>query len=340
MIAAAIWSSVLLGQLELDEKLVQLREELRRTLTNGTLMLAQAKSQKDQQRIYEQGFTALTKIVTDATTFESASKSLDQKAKFGLVRYEATASMIQDPSQVENLTKSLIVSYRESTTICQPVEELLFYRYLDASAHESMESWLSEAKSAEVKSSAALARILRSLVNLEGDQNLLRSLGQQYPNTKAGKRAMRIFNLRTKLALGQPMPELEMSLIGGSKLKVSNLKGKIVIIDFWGFWSAASNGERSELKKLAKDHSSKVQIVGVNTDDWNVSFLQSKIKSEGITWPSHAAGLPSAEIPLDYGITEYPAKIIVDPQGIVRFLPGLGNWRDAIEKLLASDKKN
>jgi thiol-disulfide isomerase/thioredoxin len=334
MVAVALSVLLSLGQVELEDKVLRLREELRRTLTNGTLMLAQAKNQSEYQKIYEQGYGLLEKISKDALTYEGIAKPLDLKAKFGLVRYEATAAMLQDPTQIDKLNDSFVRQYRESSSLCVPIEEFLFYRYTGSGNIETVEKSLGESKNPEVQASAALARVLKGLLSLEGDPNLLRTVGQQYSTTKAGKRALKIFGLRTKLALGQPMPELELSLLGSNKVNLRSFVGKVVMIDFWGFWSGPSNAERSELKDLAKRHSSKLQIVGVNTDEWNPSFLQTKIKSEGITWPNHAAGLPSGEVPVDYGITEYPAKIIIDEQGMVRYLPGLGSWRDVLEKLL------
>ena len=53
--------------------------------------------------------------------------------------------------------------------------------------------------------------------------------------TLGAKADAEIFEL-TKLAIGQPAPEIEGEDIDGSPMKLSDFKGKVVVLDFWGDW--------------------------------------------------------------------------------------------------------
>jgi thiol-disulfide isomerase/thioredoxin len=334
IITATIFAFLLTPQAELDDKVTKLREELRRTVTNSSLMMSQAKSQQEEQKIYERGYASFREIATTANGYEKVAKTIDQQAKFGLIRYEAMASMLTNGTESEKLALSFVQQYRDSATLCQSVEELLFYRFTGSDSHSRIEEILTGSKNLEVLASASLAKLLKALLAKEGDPNMLRTLGIRYEATKAGKRALRMFNIRTQLALGRPMPDLELTPVGSKPAKLSALRGKVVMLDFWGYWSSVCNGERAELREIVKRHAGKMILVGVNTDEWNPSFLQTRFKADGITWPNHLSSLPTGSLPVDLGITDYPSKIIIDSQGIVRYLPGVGNWRDTLDLLL------
>ena len=106
------------------------------------------------------------------------------------------------------------------------------------------------------------------------------------------------------------------------------------MIHFWGFWNLQSMDEVSQLRALEKNYAKDLIIIGVNTDPWTRGFLETKMKEAGINWSNHFASQPSGQIPIDLGIKEYPSKIIIDRQGIVRYLPGMGSWRDVLMKNL------
>jgi hypothetical protein len=111
------------------------------------------------------------------------------------------------------------------------------------------------------------------------------------------------------------------------------LKGKITIIHFWGFWCGEEiNGYRDLVLKNAN----LVQVMGINTDPWNVTYTGARIKDRQYWWPNHFAGGLTTTVPMDFGILSYPATIIIDAEGIVRSVPGVGNWRETMDKLLGN----
>lgn len=330
---SVIASGILQGQ-SFQASYDRLREELRRTMTNSSLSLAQAQNEKEVQRIYEKGFGELDKIISEASGFELKSKDLNQKAQFAILRLEALGPRLTDSKELEKIAKVAIETYRDSSACCKPLEELFFYKLLPTESHSRVESWFKLSKNREVQASSELARIFLDSINLTGDPNRFQTFGAAFRDTAAGRRATQVFDLRSKLALGLPMPDMSISLLGGQSVKLSALKGKVVILHFWGFWNGTSVSEIVELRNLQREHEGKLQIIGINTDDWNGAFLNKKIKDAGINWPNHQGFHPASTLPLNFGVTEYPTKFVVDQTGIIRKVPGFGNWRQVVDELL------
>ncbi len=64
---------------------------------------------------------------------------------------------------------------------------------------------------------------------------------------------------------GKPAPELEAERLGGGSLKLSDFKGKVVMLDFWATWCPPCVEEMPTLVKLAKDEGS-AQAAGFGPD--------------------------------------------------------------------------
>ena len=65
---------------------------------------------------------------------------------------------------------------------------------------------------------------------------LLSEVKQRWPDTEAGRRADgRIFR-HTKLLVGMPIPDFEAKDVDGNAFKLSDYRGKVTVLDFWGFW--------------------------------------------------------------------------------------------------------
>lgn len=277
---------------------------------------------------------ALSKIAANAVAGENQSKSADEKCAYALVKYEADANAAQDPAKALGFATTLIQKYKDSSALCTPLEELILPRYLDEKGLKAIKPAILLSKNPEVLSSFALSEMISDFIEDKADINDLKFLNQRFPNTSAGKRAGKMFEFRSKLSLNRPMPDFEIEMMNGQKGKLSQLKGKVVMIHFWGFWNRDSLEEIGQLRALEKNYPKDFVILGVNTDPWTKGYLTGKMKDAGISWSNHFAGRPSGRLPIDLGIKEYPSKIIVDKEGVVRYLPGMGSWRDAVFKYL------
>lgn len=96
------------------------------------------------------------------------------------------------------------------------------------------------AKSPEVKASALYARA--QLVSSNGRGNaeeaakLYREVLANYPQTSEAKRAKGDIFEMENLVVGKPAPDFSAVDQDGVKFKLSDYRGKVVVLDFWGFW--------------------------------------------------------------------------------------------------------
>jgi hypothetical protein len=65
---------------------------------------------------------------------------------------------------------------------------------------------------------------------------ILRDVIERFPETPSGKSATGKVFRHTNLVVGKPVPDFEAVDVDGQAFKLSDYKGKVTVIDFWGFW--------------------------------------------------------------------------------------------------------
>jgi RNA polymerase sigma factor (sigma-70 family) len=141
------------------------------------------------------------------------------------------------------------------------------------------------------------------------------------------------------LIVGKPAPEIDGVDFDGKPLKLSDYRGKVVVLVFWGTWCGPCMSEVPHERALAERLKGRpFAMLGVNCDD-NKQAAVDAIKSERITWPNWHDGAPGdGPIAKRYHIHGYPSVFVIDEQGIIRQTQTylLGDVLDkAIDDLLA-----
>lgn len=334
-IAAWILASQISTKSNLDEKIVALSNDLRTTLTLFDSLKAKVQNEKEGQKLYSQFYEKLDSLTHTADSYLLTAKTDDQKAKISVTRFEILANRGLGVDKLDDLAKDLLTKYKENASLCPWIEDLTFYQYLGSEHYGAFDTQLKQAKNQEVLASANLASCFIQFLADAGDINKFRAIAAQFPKTKAGQRSAKVYDYRTKIALGQPMVDLTLTLLDGTKLSVNSLKGKVVVLNFWGFWNDGSMTELADVKEYVTKYPTRLAWIGINTDNWTSKFVAQRIKDFGISWQNAAAGSPSGKLPMDLGIVAYPAKIIIDATGVIRFVPGSRDWRTPLDEALA-----
>lgn len=124
-----------------------------------------------------------------------------------------------------------------------------------------------------------------------------------------------------------PAPDVTVvSLANGTPLKLSDLKGKVILLNFWATWCPPCREEMPSMVKLNSFMAGKpFQMVAISIDEGGKQAVDSFFKESGFTLPTYFD--ESGASTKSYGITGVPETFIIDKQGIlVKKIIGGAAW--------------
>lgn len=137
--------------------------------------------------------------------------------------------------------------------------------------------------------------------------------------------AYRFFLKTPSFDAGEQAPSIEMNLINGEPFSLSDLKGKYVLLDFWGSWCGPCRKEIPNLKKLYGDYHGRNYK---NADDFEIvsialeksdKYTRQLIEQEGLIWPYHIIEVSQivlmSSLARIYDVKELPTKFLINPKG-------------------------
>ena len=114
----------------------------------------------------------------------------------------------------------------------------------------------------------------------------------------------------------KPAAEFTLILSNGTELSLSDLRGKVILVDFWASWCTPCRQEAPVLSRVYQEYAGKpVEFVGVNIWDRNQDALDF-LEAFETTYPN--GGDEAGSIAIDYGVRGIPEKFFIDQKGMVR----------------------
>jgi peroxiredoxin len=116
--------------------------------------------------------------------------------------------------------------------------------------------------------------------------------------------------------IGKPAPEIALNDTTGKPLKLSSLKGKYVLIDFWASWCGPCRAENPNVVKAFNKFGEKgFTVYGVSLDDNKEKWVNA-IKKDGLAW-THVSDLKkwANAAAKQYAVMSIPANFLLDKEG-------------------------
>lgn len=161
-----------------------------------------------------------------------------------------------------------------------------------------------------------LNRQIDSAKDKQAGLEILDRVVQDWPDSQEAKLAQGFLVFERTLEIGKKMPSLSGKDVDGNEISLTSFNGKVVVLDFFGFWCPPCREGLAELKTLydlyPKD---KFTIIGVNAYDDEERFRKERDAFD-LSWPCIFDG-EAGPIAKSLGVTSFPTVLVIDQQGMI-----------------------
>ncbi len=167
------------------------------------------------------------------------------------------------------------------------------------------------------------------------------SLIQKYPDNRSAKYWQG--KIRQIKQIGKTFELSFKDAITDRSISMDELRGKVVVIDFWATWCGPCVAEMPHMKKLySQYHDKGVEFLGISLDQpvdrGGLDQLKKYCKNNNINWPQYYQGNGwGSGFSVSWGINSIPAMFIVDREGNLFATDARGRLDTLIPQLLGSD---
>jgi thiol-disulfide isomerase/thioredoxin len=129
-----------------------------------------------------------------------------------------------------------------------------------------------------------------------------------------------------------PAPDFTLPTLSGAPIRFSDLRGKVVLLNFWVTWCGSCRAEMPTLDALYRQYKDRgLEVLAVNLDTAPIAKIQSFVGKAGV---SLRVGLdPSSSTARNYRVLVLPTTYLIDRAGkvVVREVGGR-DWLDGVSQ--------
>lgn len=278
-------------------------------------------------------------LIGENTTITLSGKwanVIDEYGYRSIPDIESTGSLNEKVyREISNTKKNLLKAprFKEYATVQEKLEELgnaedkeAYYKYreeteaLNEQFYKEVEKQQKELilKYRSVEAVALYLRFLQSDMQLTELEQIFDSLASNVQNSKFALETKEEIAAKRRVQPGQPAPDFTLETPDGSKLSLSELRGKYVILDFWASWCGPCRASFPEMKKLYAEYKNKnVEILGIANDPKKEDWLKA-LEKDQLPWLQVIDEFPPNKpsiIASLYAIHYLPSLMLIDPEG-------------------------
>ena len=129
----------------------------------------------------------------------------------------------------------------------------------------------------------------------------------------------RVSETRIGTNIGDEAPDIVMNNPDGVQMKLSDLRGQLVLVDFWASWCGPCRRENPNVVRLYNEYKSKGFTVFSVSLDHDKSKWINAIEKDKLSWPNHVSDLKrwQSDPARIYQVKGIPTTFLIDQNGVV-----------------------
>jgi len=211
-----------------------------------------------------------------------------------------------------------------------------------------------DAKSQDIERERGLRELIKEYPTKDEPYERLLNMAATSPEEKARSMANEVLALpvsesvRVKAegilrrldASGKPL-DIKFTDLNGKEVDLRQMKGRVVLVDFWATWCGPCVGELPHVKEAYKRfHSRGFEIIGISFDsgygfDSGKRDLETFVQKNEMPWPQYFDGQAwKNKFGIQYGISSIPTMWLIDKKGNLRERNARNDLQGKVETLL------
>ncbi|WP_156291974.1 TlpA disulfide reductase family protein [Oceanobacillus salinisoli] len=134
------------------------------------------------------------------------------------------------------------------------------------------------------------------------------------------------------LEIGNVAPDFELETLEGDKVKLSDLRGKPVMLNFWATWCPPCRVEMPDMQKFHEENEVAVLAVNLFDTEMNKENVRKFVDEFGLTFQIGMDG--DGEVAAKYRINPIPTTYMIDSEGVIQHIAfGAMEYETMVEHL-------